>query len=123
MKKQTFNIRVLIDPKKYSDHSLKGTKLTEITGQLIEKHGVKIILHESLESIEKNNKNWRTWNLTEYNTGMTINSSVGTMKNALNTFEKLFNDPCLTDSGHQDKLRKFNELIEINIKKYGNANQ
>jgi len=120
MKKQTFNIRTLVNPSKWDGN--KNTKLTEITGQLIEKYNVKIILHESLESIEKNNKNWRTWNLTEYNTGMTINSSVGTAKNALNTFEKMFNDPCLTDLGRQDKLNKFNELIEVNIKKYGNAN-
>lgn len=98
-----------------------------VEGELIEKYGVKVILHKVISP----NPNYYMWYYTEYNTGMKMFDSGNMLKNfpnpshkkALEIFEKFFNDPDLTELGKQDKLNKINELIDENVRIYGKANQ
>lgn len=98
-------------------------KIVSIKGKLIEKYGIKIIIHQSLESLKITTNKHRCYNITEYYTGMTIYSGVGTIKESVERFEKIFNDDDITDLGKKDKLNHFAEMIDENTKKYGFANK
>ena len=116
-KPEKFNVRV------YADYKNGITELRELDCILIEKYGVKVLLHETIESLKMDReRRYKSYNISEYYTGMMVVTVYDTIRECFKQFEKLFNDQDLTEFGRQEKLRKFQNIINDNVKIYGKAN-
>ena len=92
--------------------------LEQIDGELLEKYGVKAIIHK----FHFKDSDEFDWRITDYFTGMCIFKK-NKRKDILSWFESYYNDESLTESGKKDRLERLAEVIKMNTDKYGYANQ
>jgi hypothetical protein len=116
MKKTTQIFRIAA----YCETTEKKMYFDYADGELIPNdYGVKVFLNKKIWASERG----FYYILTEYYTGMMIcNTNTSKKKDAIKLFEKLFNDPDLTDLGRKDKLDSFHRMIDENVEVYGCAN-